>query len=735
MSRLKSESEKQAYSRAHLGARAFLMMHYLFEVNRCWVKDLRLVGSTLSVHRQDVSKTYRNLLKDGLLELLTPANPSEPDRASMRNWIAPADPSDVRNPYLVAHLTRKGLVWLIENTGRFQDLSLMPPGEEYYQNFYREKEHRFSRSGFDAYVRQLKLSRLEAVMLVTGVHVFPFDKPELYDLWGCLPWVHASANGYDSDHPQNLRYDGWSREDGEALWKKHPWENTRNDLSGFFYSTREVARFVDQVASGVYAIPSDGFARNSMHDDPDHDFAMTGSDTFRGTRCLGVYISPEAVVMFYMGTPGDNRFLTLSGKLGFESVLKDQLARLFFAHDPGAKDKVSAVYLSDTEAMAYAMTMGVTNGTVKVNEARILENGVIDEGLVEKARAKSENTRSITKSLLTAGTDLFTRVYVVPTSHPGVDTLKDILAVGHSGYQAASKEVLAKLGVSGPTYGLLGSYGQMMVGEGSHAHPSPVIYMPFFEVCQLAQIYAVQEHGAGDYVILCHDWMADAAAHAIRKKCRFLSLDAPLDPEHYRWIFREKGSANIPVALSKEELRKVSALKQAWEKRGRTGEFRFSFRELSMLDAGKIDDLNEVERIIEACRIEQQRIHEAAKDAHRFDHEETEEDQLRREPVSIPTYGWHGSRAGSDSWIRHPSSDAKGTGKKVYIWLSPKDYERAKSVAGYIHMPVTGYLQHLAVNGVQADEKRKNEAVRDIAASKRQLSLAKGRRFPSTREE
>ena len=257
---LKSESEKQAYSRAHLGARAFLMMHYLFEVNRCWVKDLRLVGSTLSVHRQDVSKTYRNLLKDGLLELLTPANPSEPDRASMRNWIAPADPSDVRNPYLVAHFTRKGLVWLIENTGRFQDLSLMPPGEEYYQNFYREKEHRFSRSGFDAYVRQLKLSRLEAVMLVTGVHVFPFDKPELYDLWGCLPWVHASANGYDSDHPQNLRYDGWSREDGEALWKKHPWENTRNDLSGFFYSTREVARFVDQVASGVYAIPSDGFA-------------------------------------------------------------------------------------------------------------------------------------------------------------------------------------------------------------------------------------------------------------------------------------------------------------------------------------------------------------------------------------------------------------------------------------------------------------------------------------------
>ena len=49
-------------------------------------------------------------------------------------------------------------------------------------------------------------------------------------------------------------------------------------------------------------------------------------------------------------------------------------------------------------------------------------------------------------------------------------------------------------------------------------------------------------------------------------------------------------------------------------------------------------------------------------------------------------------------------------------------------------MPVTGYLQHLAVNGVQADEKRKNEAVRDIAASKRQLSLAKGRRVQEHEE-
>ena len=78
MSRLKSESEKQAYSRAHLGARAFLMMHYLFEVNRCWVKDLRLVGSTLSVHRQDVSKTYRNLLKDGLLDCSPRRIPQSP---------------------------------------------------------------------------------------------------------------------------------------------------------------------------------------------------------------------------------------------------------------------------------------------------------------------------------------------------------------------------------------------------------------------------------------------------------------------------------------------------------------------------------------------------------------------------------------------------------------------------------------------------------------------------------
>lgn len=736
MSRLKSESEKQAYSRAHLGARAFLMMHYLFEVNRCWVKDLRLAGSTLSIHRQDVSKTYRNLLKDGLLELLTPADPSEPDRASMRNWLAPADPSVVRNPYLVAHITRKGLIWLIENTERFQDLSLMPPGEEYYQNFYREKEHRFSRSGFDAYVRQLKLSRLEAVMLAAGVHVFPFDKPELYDLWGCLPWVHASAKGYDGDHPQNPRYDGWSPEDSEALWKKRPWKNTRDQLTGFFYSTKEVAHFVDQVASGVYAILSKGFARNSMHADPEYDFAMTGSDTFRGTRCLGVYISPEAVVMFYMGTPGDNRFLTLSGKLGFESVLKDQLARLFFAHDPNAKDKVSAVYLSDTEAMAYAMTMGVTNGTVKVNEGRILENGVIDEGLVEKARTKSENTRSITKSLLTANTDLFSRVYVVPTSHPGVDTLKDILAIGHSGYQSASREVLGLLGISGPTYGLLGSYGQMMVEEGGFAHPSPVIYMPFFEVRQLAQIYAVQEHGAGDYVILCHEWMADAIAHAVRKKCRFLSLDGPLDPENCRWIFREKGSANITVALSREEVCKVQALKHAWERRGEPGAFRFSYRELAMLDPAKLNDAEEVERVITACREERARIHSASKDAHRFDREETKEDVMHREPVNIPTYGWHGSRAGSDSWIRHPSSEsAKGMGKKVYIWLSPKDYERAKSVAGYIRMPVTGYLQHLAVNGVLTDEKRKNEAVRDIAASKRQLSLAKGRRFPGTKEE
>ena len=440
--------------------------------------------------------------------------------------------------------------------------------------------------------------------------------------------------------------------------------------------------------------------------------------------------------MFYMGTPGDNRFLTLSGKLGFESVLKDQLARLFFAHDPNAKDKVAAVYLSDTEAMAYAMTMGVTNGTVKVNEARILENGVIDEGLVEKARTKSENTRSITKSLLTANTDLFSRVYVVPTSHPGVDTLKDILAIGHSGYQSASKEVLDLLGISGPTYGLLGSYGQMMVEEGGFAHPSPVIYMPFFEVRQLAQIYAVQEHGAGDYVILCHEWMADAIAHAVRKKCRFLSLDGPLDPENCRWIFREKESANIPVALSREEVRKVQALKHAWQRRGEPGVFRFSFRELAMLDPAKLNDAEEVERVITACREERSRIRSASKDAHRFDREETKEDVMHRAPVNIPTYGWHGSRAGSDSWISHPSSEsAKGMGKKVYIWLSPKDYERAKSVAGYIRMPVTGYLQHLAVTGVQADKQRKDEAVRSIAARKRELSLAKGRRFPGQKEE
>ncbi|MGN1389135.1 MAG: hypothetical protein ACI4WR_05775, partial [Bulleidia sp.] len=204
------------------------------------MKDLRLVGSTLAVHRQDVSKTYRNLIKDGLLELLTPADPSRPNRASMHNYLAPANPSDVRNPYLVAHLTQKGLVWLIENTARFQNLSIMPPGEDYYQDFYREKEHRFSRSGFDAYVRQLKLSRLEAVMVTTGAHVFPFDKPELYDLWGCLPWVYASKSGYDRDHPQNPRYDGWSLEDSEQLWRKHTWENTRDRLPGFFYSTREV---------------------------------------------------------------------------------------------------------------------------------------------------------------------------------------------------------------------------------------------------------------------------------------------------------------------------------------------------------------------------------------------------------------------------------------------------------------------------------------------------------------
>ena len=381
--------------------------------------------------------------------------------------------------------------------GRSQAIE-MAEGTEYYEylkNSTDEIEKSTHRSD-PVYIRRwCHDARIMLMFEAAGVRTFESEKPSLEYLYGTIAGVIEHEN--------------------------------KNEFSGRYRDSLSLAECRQALDDGIYytiAEFRDFITRYSSKD----------ADIIYATRARGIFVSSKTMFIVYASRRGNERMIKFQGS---EQRILDAVKRLASITDVeraipsmsrmeltstgqlAVKSKyvhhVSALLISDNDAIVYAMSSARAHGIKKEDKS---------------TRRKNFTYKA---NLLDVNCSLYDRIFVTPCTTAGMDALAYLCSTSVEEYQQYAVDLLSHdsqftRNISDPLY---------LYSENT-TPPSPAIYLPAYEIKELAEIAKLK----GSVTIVTYPDMFETIAHSIHKKARYYNTDdMSLVPDAFIGIYDETG--------------------------------------------------------------------------------------------------------------------------------------------------------------------------------------------------
>lgn len=439
------------------------MATMLLQVGQCYKSDLLLYGRQLNGSDAVMpTKALKKMIEEKTVAIRKIQRKGEKDK--FKDAVA---------------LTRRGKVTVLDVID-----------EKYHYDHYRKYGADFHTSSPATLRTRLLDSRIKIMFSAAGIPVFGSEKPSLSRL--------IKENGRGSvtidDQIESEYIQLKNREEYEAFLK-----------NGVYYSIKELRQFLDEQAPGT-------------------------SDTTYRSRVRGVFISRDKCVMIYISPVGDNKIMRLSteGERNLIRRMKEVLSvtnverqmieltrkdinpdGTYHLFEDIRKGSVSALMITDTDAMVYAMATGNRNGIIRGTDAEQLQ-----ENRKRAAEKKNKNTKYV---WLTGNRQLYKRIFVTPFTYNGTVCLSYLCHTTAEEWAATSANLIEKTDKFTRS-----TFNPMYPGTiEENENQIPIIFMPVYEVTELADI-AKQK---GSVCVITYEDMANAISHSARKELRFFDAE------------------------------------------------------------------------------------------------------------------------------------------------------------------------------------------------------------------
>lgn len=383
---------------------------------------------------------------------------------------------------------RKVTAVSLTKKGRVELLNVLEPDEyEYWNKYALVAEQEFHTTDEKTLNKRLENVMTTTMFVCADVPALAKDKPKLSELYRRLLGEASSPRQESED---KVGYAKFGLNECKELMR----------TSGVYYTIKEYRLFCEEFDPGV-------------------------TDTFKGSRARGIFISDKNCYVVYVPTHGDNKML----KIGrYDQSFLTSLKRLLkitsvertmpefstmIATEYGGtteervKNEVHALVISDGDSMVYSMAMGYARG--KVTE-RIRSDQ-------KKQKKGKQGQQAPSYEYIDYNCSLYKRVFVTPCTLNGISSLDYICHNSAEDWKADSAEVCKQFGnkfkpnENDPYY----SFTENRPGG------LPTIYMPAFEVCELHNIAELDYEVA----IITYKDMLNAIAHSIRRDAHFYDGD------------------------------------------------------------------------------------------------------------------------------------------------------------------------------------------------------------------
>ena len=433
------------------------LMSYLMEVGWCYKSDLYMIGK-MNGDESNSIKEIKRMYDDGLIEEKVETN---------------------KKRLSVVGLTKKGYV---EIANKMNERGMEMSDE------YKKIEKEFHMSRIEALKTKVSDNRIKTMMMISGVHTTPTDKPSLAYLVETIQEKTPAANKRDKVYNDSLTYD-----------------QCKEKLSnGIYYTMKEFRDFVDGEEEGT-------------------------SDMFMGTRARGIFISQNNCFVVYIAEPGNNRLIRVRPEsekrlmrvlmtiLRITDVQRDlpMLSKRRISKfdkteiiDNMIENNVYALVISDRDSLVYSMATGNPRG-------RIIGK---DKMLTDKRKQDyHDHNNTQAKSLWLKGDgSIYQRMFVTPFTENGIHSLEYLCNTSAEEWYYTSINLFKDK----ETFEI-NNDGQHYPAYELSEQKIPAIYMPVFEVNELYRI------SNKDYnvTIVTYEDMVNAIARSIRKDVHYYDAD------------------------------------------------------------------------------------------------------------------------------------------------------------------------------------------------------------------
>lgn len=334
----------------------------------------------------------------------------------------------------------------------------------------------------DALDRDLTDKGIMLCFLAIGIAVFPDDKPSIdhlvYKGQRILPGYKDNLSDEECNLFMQNRVDNQT---GEYI------------CGGAYYSIREFTEYVKR--------------------------SETIGDTFSGTRIRGIFVSSENCHLIFSSRRYSNKMVSVKYKsekallravkkaFSFTNVYRPIKELSTSSHI--RMNRPSAIVFSDGKRLAYEMATGDVRGRRKKGKDMIEKVESLEKSYKFNSSNDSDSANYPT-TYLTAGTDLYDDLYVMPLSLAGLSALEYLVTNSKENMIKDAQAVMDDIPDFNKTDNTFELYPYLNLKY--RDNPSYPEYIPVINVMQLRWI---REKGGVPFIITDKD-LLDPIAHSIR---------------------------------------------------------------------------------------------------------------------------------------------------------------------------------------------------------------------------
>lgn len=516
-------------SKERMGVNMRGVLLFMFNAYACWRKDVYTYAMSLSGgNGSTASNVYHKLLTRGYLEEYEPVYPQAKSIHGLKEKsdedISQVLESNTSQPlfrkltlknkssYVMTIITQRGINWIVDYYSQH---------EYFYNHRNGELGVRFRTTDRTKLVRQLMKSRALAVMAGAGTAVFPYEKPSMYRLYG---YVNNGAEGTYNEEMEREQFPDYLALDQAGCLDLL-------NTTGVYYTGEEVSECINLAFAGR-------------------------SDTFKGSRFFGVYISNMTAFILYQEYPGADKQIGI--RTSIEKRLEGSINEMFvdeltYRRKVPYKDAYTQLYtaiISDGDSLCYSMVTQTRNGRIRFSESEMSSP--------EKMRDRIAKINEFAqhKKVLGSNTSAYPRVFVIPATNTGILSMEYLCHHSVADYFRDSAELIRSrpdLFVSSST--MIDPFVFGWEKESFRTSHRYVIFMPVYEINLVRYLSAGSENPdeADEFALITLPQMADALSHGIRKHTAFY------DTASFRKIMIDQ-ETNKPLLLSHAEIEMINLL-------------------------------------------------------------------------------------------------------------------------------------------------------------------------------